>query len=98
MIVPSSYKDKTVAVLGLGKSGASAERALKEAGANVLVWDDKSDRDDLVELTTANWSTIDLLVMSPGIPHTFPTPHPVADLARANDCPIVLQKNLCCFA
>ncbi|WP_419798983.1 MAG: UDP-N-acetylmuramoyl-L-alanine--D-glutamate ligase [Terasakiella sp.] len=94
MIIPTAYKDKTVAVLGLGKSGASVERALQNAGARVWAWDDKSTRDDLVDLTKADWTQIDLLVMSPGIPHTFPTPHPVAELARAHNCPIVCDVEL----
>ncbi len=94
MIVPSAYQGKTVAILGLGKSGLSAERALKQAGAQVLCWDDKSTRDDLVDLTKADWSDIDLLVMSPGIPHTYPQAHPVADLARAANCPIVCDVEL----
>ncbi len=94
MIIPSTYKGKTVAVLGLGKSGLSALNALVEAGATVWAWDDKSDRDDLVDLTTADWSQIDLLVMSPGIPHTFPKPHPVADLARKHGVEIVCDVEL----
>ncbi|SCA57412.1 UDP-N-acetylmuramoylalanine--D-glutamate ligase [Candidatus Terasakiella magnetica] len=94
MIIPTTYKGKTVAVLGLGKSGLSAMRALKEAGATVLAWDDTSERDDLIDLTKADWNTIDLLVMSPGIPHTFPTPHPVAELARAHNVAIVCDVEL----
>ncbi|WP_135080213.1 UDP-N-acetylmuramoyl-L-alanine--D-glutamate ligase [Terasakiella sp. SH-1] len=94
MITPSTYKGKTVAVLGLGKSGLSAMRALKDAGANVLAWDDQAERDDLTDLSEADWSTIDLLVMSPGIPHTFPKAHPVADLACAHDVPIVCDVEL----
>jgi len=94
VIVPSTYKGKTIAVLGLGKSGLSAERALLNAGAHVLAWDDKSDRNDLVDLTKADWSQIDLLVMSPGIPHTFPTPHPVAELARTHNVAIICDVEL----
>jgi UDP-N-acetylmuramoylalanine--D-glutamate ligase len=94
VIVPASYKGKTVAVLGLGKSGISTLRALESAGANVLAWDDKSDRNDLVDLTKADWSQIDLLVMSPGIPHTYPKAHPVADLARAHNVDIVCDVEL----
>ncbi|NVJ91105.1 MAG: UDP-N-acetylmuramoyl-L-alanine--D-glutamate ligase, partial [Methylocystaceae bacterium] len=93
-MVPASYKGKTVAVLGLGKSGISTLRALESADANVLAWDDKSDRDDLVDLTKADWSQIDLLVMSPGIPHTYPKAHPVADLARAHNVDIVCDVEL----
>lgn len=94
MIIPSTYKDKTVAVLGLGKSGLSTLHALKEAGATVWAWDDQSTRDDLVDLTNADWSKIDLLVMSPGIPHTFPKPHPVAELAKSHGVSIVCDVEL----
>lgn len=94
MITPTSYKGKTVAVLGLGKSGMSAVRALREAGATVWAWDDQANEPDMVDLTKANWSQIDLLVMSPGIPHTYPTPHPVAELARAHDVDIVCDVEL----
>ncbi|NVK20194.1 MAG: UDP-N-acetylmuramoyl-L-alanine--D-glutamate ligase [Methylocystaceae bacterium] len=94
MIIPSTYKGKTIAVLGLGKSGLSTLHALKKAGATVWAWDDKSDRNDLVDLTKADWSQIDLLVMSPGIPHTYPKPHPVADLARAHNVDIVCDVEL----
>ncbi|WP_417783708.1 UDP-N-acetylmuramoyl-L-alanine--D-glutamate ligase [Terasakiella pusilla] len=94
MIIPTTYKDKTVAILGLGKSGLSALHALKEAGATVWAWDDQSDQNDLVDLTKADWSQIDLLVMSPGIPHTYPAPHPVAELARAHNVDIVCDVEL----
>ncbi len=94
MIIPSTYQGKTVAILGLGKSGLSAMRALKEAGAIVWAWDDRSDRDDLINLVKADWNQIDLFVMSPGIPHTFPTPHPCADLARKHNVPIVCDVEL----
>ena len=95
MIIPHLYKGKTVAVLGLGKSGLSAMRALKDAGATVLAWDDNAvDKEELTDLEKADWSSIDTLVMSPGIPHTFPKPHPVAELARAHDCPIICDVEL----
>lgn len=102
MITPSTYHGKTVAVLGLGKSGLTAARALKSAGATVLAWDDKEAGRQLlsnlvlqaVDLNIADWSKIDCLVMSPGIPHTYPVPHPVSDMARAAGCPIICDVEL----
>jgi UDP-N-acetylmuramoylalanine--D-glutamate ligase len=97
MIDLSHYRGRTMAVMGLGKSGLAAARALKKGGARVLAWDDSAERRDAVaqegievtELPKADWSGIDCLVLSPGIPHSYPKPHPVANLARANDCPII---------
>lgn len=91
MITVPSLKGVTVAVLGLGRSGLSAARTLLESGAVVRAWDDnKSSRDQaqnigipVVDLSTSAWSDCKLLVLSPGIPHTYPSPHPIA--AKAMD-------------
>ena len=37
----------------------------------------------IVDLANANWSRPEMLVMSPGILHTHPAPHPVAALAKS---------------
>jgi UDP-N-acetylmuramoylalanine--D-glutamate ligase len=79
-----------VAVLGLGKSGLVAARALKASGADVRAWDDSEEKRvaaaaegiPIVDLRSADWSEISSLVISPGIPHSFPKPHPVAAKAK----------------
>jgi UDP-N-acetylmuramoylalanine--D-glutamate ligase len=86
-----------VAVLGLGKSGMVAARALKESGAEVWAWDDSADRRkaaeaeglSIVDLRTCDWKELTSLVISPGIPHTHPAPHPVAARARAANAEII---------
>jgi UDP-N-acetylmuramoylalanine--D-glutamate ligase len=86
-----------IAVLGLGKSGLSAARALMAGGAEVWAWDDNEDRRataraagvPLVDLHTCNWRQPRSLVISPGIPHTYPAPHPVAVLAKSHGCEII---------
>ena len=93
-----SYKDKTVAVMGLGRSGLSTVRALIAGGATVRAWDDnEASRAKAAELG-AEIAPLDsqdalagstALVLSPGIPHTHPTPHPVAVAAKANGLPII---------
>jgi UDP-N-acetylmuramoylalanine--D-glutamate ligase len=90
--------------MGLGKSGASAARALAAAGARVLVWDDQAESraiaDEqgltLSDLSTIDWSMVDLLVWSPGIPHIHPKPHPVAVAARAAGVKPVCDIELLC--
>ncbi|MEM6307121.1 MAG: UDP-N-acetylmuramoyl-L-alanine--D-glutamate ligase, partial [Pseudomonadota bacterium] len=40
MIPVQGYKDSTVVVLGMGRSGLTAARALAAGGARVICWDD----------------------------------------------------------
>ena len=87
MIATLPFQDRTVAVLGLARSGLVAARALKASGARVLAWDDaEQGRAAASDLTLTDLSTSEpldwaALVMSPGIPLTHPAPHPAA--ARA---------------
>jgi UDP-N-acetylmuramoylalanine--D-glutamate ligase len=102
----SRFDGKTVAVMGLGKSGASSARALTAAGARVLVWDDQAESRAIAEeqgltlsdLSAVDWSAIDLLVWSPGIAHIHPKPHPVAVAARAAGVKLVCDIELLCVA
>jgi UDP-N-acetylmuramoylalanine--D-glutamate ligase len=96
MIQIPGYLDKTVAVLGLGLSGLAASRAMQESGADVWAWDDNADRCAEAETAgvfvrnpiDANWHIMSALIISPGIPHTFPKPHPIAQKAKDASCPI----------
>ncbi len=91
MIIPAHTASKTYAVLGLAKSGLASALALQAAGATVLAWDDgeagrataAAQNIPLYDLRNADWKKITALVMSPGIPHTYPAPHPVAAAAKA---------------
>jgi UDP-N-acetylmuramoylalanine--D-glutamate ligase len=101
MIDLSLYKGRTLAVLGLGKSGLSAARALSEAGATVLAWDDSEDTRTasglhLADLTQHDFTGVDALVISPGIPHTYPEPHPVAAKAKAAGVRLICDVELLC--
>ncbi len=102
MITVPFLAGKTVAVMGLGKSGTATVRALLAGGARVLAWDDgeaarraaAAEGIALVDLHAHAAEGIDLLVWSPGIPHTFPTVHPVAAKARAAGLPPVCDVDL----
>ncbi len=99
MAVPvTQFKGETVAVMGLGRSGLVAARALVDGGARVRAWDDSDSRRN--EAAAAGVPLADLaandafdgvaaLVLSPGIPHTHPAPNPVAARAKAAGCPII---------
>ncbi len=97
MIPVRGLQGQKVAVLGLGRSGLSAARALREGGAEPLCWDDNPDARDRAE--TEGFALRDLgkaqalegvarLIVSPGIPHLYPAPNPVVAAALAAGIPL----------
>jgi UDP-N-acetylmuramoylalanine--D-glutamate ligase len=97
MIITDSFKGQKIAVMGLARSGIASVESLVAGGAHVLAWDDNADRRqqaaaagaEIVELVGIDWSQVSALVLSPGIPHTYPTPHPVATAARGAGVEII---------
>ncbi len=97
MIPVTEYAGRTVAVLGLGRSGLASTRALIAGGAEVLAWDDRPEaraeaealgaaiadpaRPGVIEGAAA-------LILSPGIPHLYPAPHPAVRAAWAAGVPV----------
>ncbi|GJM03967.1 MAG: UDP-N-acetylmuramoylalanine--D-glutamate ligase [Rhodomicrobium sp.] len=102
MIPITAYESKRVAVFGLGISGFSAAAALTAGGAAVIVYDDTEARLNeavakgfvVSDLKTADWSQIDALVLSPGVPLTHPKPHWVVEKARAAFVPVIGDTEL----
>ncbi|MFO7920978.1 MAG: UDP-N-acetylmuramoyl-L-alanine--D-glutamate ligase [Nioella sp.] len=97
MIPVLGVEGKRVAVLGLGRSGLSAARALRAGGADVLAWDDgeagraAAEADGLAVVDLARQAAldgVDLLVTSPGIPHLYPAPHRVIAAALEAGVPV----------
>ena len=97
MIPVTVFKDKQVALFGLGGSGLATAKALVAGGAKVTVFDDNPDsvaKAAAEGLTTADlhgidWSAMSAFVLSPGVPLTHPKPHWSADLARAAGVEII---------
>jgi UDP-N-acetylmuramoylalanine--D-glutamate ligase len=83
------------AVLGLGRNGLPAAQALMAMGAEVAAWDDR-ERPDGITLRdpAAEIARFDALVLSPGIPHLRPKPHPTAAAALAAGIPILSDADL----
>ena len=102
MIIVSSFSEKHVGVLGLGRSGLAATRALVAGGACVSAWDDDEKQRknaklaglELTNLYESDWSKIDLLVLSPGISDKFPEPHKLAKCAKDAGCEIICDVDL----
>jgi len=87
-----SFASRNVAVLGLGRSGMACARTLAGAGANLVAWDDDATQRAKgtaagIRIQGPTWGQCcdapDLLIVSPGIPHQYPEPHPVVAAARA---------------
>jgi UDP-N-acetylmuramoylalanine--D-glutamate ligase len=97
MIPVTAFSGIPVGVLGLGKSGLVAAQALAAGGARVMAWDDSAARRDaaaakgvaIADLATADLAGMTSLVLSPGIPHTHPAPHPVVTRAREAGAEII---------
>jgi UDP-N-acetylmuramoylalanine--D-glutamate ligase len=97
MINVSAFCGDRIAIMGLGKTGLSVALALKNAGANIIAWDDNQSSRDYAEtlgipcgnLINISKDNTDFIVWSPGIPHTFPEPHPVAIRAQAEGIKII---------
>ncbi len=102
MIDVASFRDRPIAVMGLGRSGLATAEALLASGARLAAWDDGEAQRDaatargipLTDLGRFDWAGVDTLVLSPGIPHRHPAPHPVAAAARAAGASIVSDIEL----
>ena len=102
MIEVTSFSQRRVAVMGLARSGLAAAEALHRGGTDVLAWDDNAEKRavasarglPVVDLASADLANVAALVLSPGIPSTFPKPHPVAARARAAGIEIICDIEL----
>lgn len=97
MIEVQGVSGRRVAVLGLGRSGLSAARALMAGGAEVVAWDDMPDPREhaasegfeIKDLTRDGaMAGLDMLIVSPGIPHLYPAPNRVVAAALAAGVPV----------
>ncbi|SLN48556.1 UDP-N-acetylmuramoyl-L-alanine--D-glutamate ligase [Roseisalinus antarcticus] len=97
MIPVQGYEGRTLAILGLGRSGRTAARALAVGGASVVAWDDgpagraaaEAEGIPLRDLSREGaFAGIDALIVSPGIPHLYPQPHPAIAAAWEAGVPV----------
>lgn len=81
----------------MGRSGLTAARALKAGGAKPICWDDEMGPRSAVEaegFTIADLSrereasALAKLVVSPGVPHLYPAPHPAMVAAQVARVPV----------
>ena len=103
MIPVKGYAGRKVGVLGLGRSGLAAARALQAGGAEVLCWDDseagraraEAEGFELVEFARGGLEGVDALITSPGIPHLYPVPN--KHIAAAYEAGVVVDNDIGLF-
>ncbi len=97
MIPVQGFEGHQVAVLGLGRSGLSAARALREGGATAICWDDDPKAREAAEAEgfeirdlsrDGAFEAVATLIVSPGIPHLYPAPNPVIAKAWLAGVPV----------
>jgi UDP-N-acetylmuramoylalanine--D-glutamate ligase len=104
MIPITTFSGRKVAVFGLGSSGLLAARALKEGGADVVVFDDDGKKTaeaqaaglKVQDLHNVEWAKISALLLTPGVPLTHPEPHWTVLLAREANVEVIGDIELFC--
>jgi UDP-N-acetylmuramoylalanine--D-glutamate ligase len=104
MTPATSFAGQSVALVGLGRSGMAAARALLAGGAKLAAWDDDAASRTAAaaahipteDLTISDWSRFAALVLAPGIPLTHPEPHWCVAKAQAAGVAIIGDIELFC--
>lgn len=89
------FKGQKLGILGAARSGLAAARAAMRTGAEVYTFDDQPK--GLAAATSMgcmagsvdDLSHLAAMIVSPGIPLTHPTPHPIIERCRASGVPIL---------
>jgi len=97
MIRVEQFRDRTVLVFGLARTGIAVVRALEAGGAKAVAWDDGAQSRIeaqgvgvvLADPATLDWSQFAAVVLSPGVPLTHPAPHPLVLAARSAGVPVI---------
>ncbi|MEM8729757.1 MAG: UDP-N-acetylmuramoyl-L-alanine--D-glutamate ligase [Pseudomonadota bacterium] len=95
MIPVRAVSGQQIAVLGLGRSGLTAARAIAAGGGAPQCWDDNpaaraaaQDEGFTIRDLKRGFDGISALIVSPGIPHLYPAPNPVVRAALEAGVPV----------
>jgi UDP-N-acetylmuramoylalanine--D-glutamate ligase len=96
------FAGRPVGVLGLARSGLAVVRALRGVGAEPVAFDDEASAVEAAEHLGARRGepgaipSLAALVVSPGVPLSYPAPHPLVSAARAAQVPVTGDIELFC--
>ncbi len=100
MAIKHTKPFEKIAILGLGRSGMAVLSVCHENAIQAVIYDDRNGAEkSLSEADKAlfchyeqwNWTEIDALIISPGIAHNHPVPHPAAATASKADIPVISE-------
>jgi UDP-N-acetylmuramoylalanine--D-glutamate ligase len=102
MITSQNFVNKTYYVFGLSRTGKGAVKCLHSSGAKVYAWDDNAENIKSVDSTQVefiipsemNWSKVDALVLSPGVPIIGDNANQVVKFAKENNIEIISDLDL----
>ena len=89
-----------IALLGLGRSGIAAAQLALACGVKITAFDDSGTCPEAIPSSCwqhpSIWEfdTLDAVILSPGIPHSYPEPHAVAAAAQKANLPILSDIEL----
>ena len=97
MFPAHTFKNKRVGLFGLARSGLACAEALQLGGAEVFAWDDaeaavaaaRAAHLPVADLRGIDFTTLDSLVLSPGVPLSHPEPHWTVAKAKAAGIEII---------
>ena len=85
----------SIAILGMSRTGRAVLQKALALDMAVVCFDDQKITDLATDLVLPPkdwpWSSLDAMIISPGIPHEFPTPHPVVILANRHNVPVISE-------
>lgn len=91
-------------VFGLGISGLATINFLKKHNLPFVAWDDSEQNinfaksecpnDTFIDITDPAWASVNILILSPGVPLFFPKPHSIVEKARKQKIEIICDIEL----
>lgn len=87
---------KTFYIVGMGRSGKAAADCVRLNGGTAIIWDDQkslralhADQYTCTSPENVDWTTIDSVILSPGIRYSYPEPHVAVTFAQAKGIPVI---------
>ncbi|MEC7207882.1 MAG: UDP-N-acetylmuramoyl-L-alanine--D-glutamate ligase, partial [Pseudomonadota bacterium] len=95
MNIPQQQPLTSIAILGMGQSGRAVLDQALNLNMAVVCFDDNGVEtvpEALVQPPESwPWETLQAVVISPGIPHNFPAPHPAVTLAKKHNVAVISE-------